>query len=182
MWPRRVDKVQIQQRTKSGHMVVTGSHMVDAWRMADACTHRRAHGAHMRDTRQTKGKEDTWQTRFGGTTKADTRRDGARRTWPTHGGHMADKIWRPHKADSKRTPGGTQGRLKADIWGTQGGHMADKPRASGQSISWPAFFPEKEPHSKLFGEKNQTNATFKRNQPPLAKVYLPRIAHPLPKG
>ena len=96
-------------------------------------------------------------TRFGGAAKANTRRtQGGHKadTRQTQGGHKAD-TWRAqggHMAGTRRTHAG-QG-LEARPKRTQGGHMADKLWERGQSISRPAcFFPKREPHSKVFGEK-----------------------------
>ena len=67
---------------------------------------------------------------------------------------MVYKVWR--KADAWLTQGGhmadNQSGFQADTKQTHGGHMADKLRRRGQSISRPAFFSKREPHSKLFGE------------------------------
>ena len=77
--------------------------------------------------------------------KADARR--------THGGHMADT----RRAHGGRTDGrqGLEAGPK-QTQGIQGGSMekARSRRGRGQSIPRPAFFfPEREPHSKLFGGK-----------------------------
>ena len=66
------------------------------------------------DTWWTKGKADTWQTRFGGAAKVDTK--------PDTGRDMADKVWRRGQTG-----------LKADTWPTHAGHMADKAQRCGQS-------------------------------------------------
>ena len=63
---------------------------------------------------------------------------------------MADKVWR---RGLKRTQGGH----KADTRRTHGGHMADTRRTSSREAArayrGQPFFSKREPHNKLFGEK-----------------------------
>ena len=121
--------------------------------MADA---RWTHGGHMRtrfggaakaESKRTQGGQ--WRTRFGGAAKERSRRTQGGHLadiWRTQGGHVADKVW----------------RYGADTWRTQGGHRADTRRTHrGQApgtrpghIAASLLFSEREPHSKLFGEKS----------------------------
>ena len=81
----------------------------------------------MAATRRTKGKAGTWQTRFGGVAKADTRQ-------------MADKFWGHGQSGLKRRTQG--GRMAEKVWRRgQSGLKADTSghRGRGQSISRPVF-------------------------------------------
>ena len=144
----------------------------------------------------TKGKVDTWQTRFGGAAKVDTRPD-ARRTQGKHkGGQMPDMRrtrggqsleTRPsrtqggyraearpkrtlggHKAD-RRTHGGQ--RLEARPKRTQGGHEADKLRGRGQSISRPAFFSKKKTTVSCLGKNHLKTGAVLPFQLPLFPCF-----------
>ena len=119
----------------------------------------RAHGGHKVDTRRTKGKADTWQTRFGGAAKADTRLDTRRDTRRTHGGQVLGA--RTQKADSKgahmantwRTRFG--GAAKADSRRTQADTWRTSSRDAARAYRGQLFF-LRENHSKLFGEQKNT--------------------------
>ena len=94
-------------------------------------------GKALADTWWAKGKADTWQTRFGGTASGDKgRTQGGHR--PRHGGH----IWRRGQSGLKVD--------KADTGRTRGGRA---PGTRPEHIAASLFFPKREPHSKLFGEK-----------------------------
>ena len=114
------------------------------------------------NTRRTHGRQaHTWRTSFGG---ADSK-GGLKRC--THGEHMEDKVWRRG-----------QSGLKVDT----SGHMADKLQGRGQSISRPAFFPKREPHSKLFREKPSkkpslgTQPCLDREQLEPQRMKMPRLS------
>ena len=124
------------------------------------------------------------QTRFGGgrpkRTQSDTRRthgggqgleaqatQGGHIGRRSHGGQIANKVRRQsqqHKADKWRTRTGgaakanntrrTEGRHVEDTWRTHGGQA---PGTRPGHIAAILFFPKREPHSKLFGEKNNEN-------------------------
>ena len=110
----------------------------------------KSRGKALADTWRTKGKVDTWQTRFGGHSQsghkaghqADTGRDMAL----AQGGHMADTwrtkgkvdtwlksvIWRTHGGQGlEARPKRTQGGHKADTRRTHSGHTADTRRTHG---------------------------------------------------
>ena len=102
---RRAGKVQRQGQGFSGHM----------WTKGEADTRQTGFGG-----RADTGRDmaDTWRTQLAEPALPDSgRTQGGRKadTWPTHCGHMADKVWRRG-----------QGAFKANAKGrTYGGHKAD---------------------------------------------------------
>ena len=153
------------------------------WRRGQSQQHKADKRGHKADKRRTRTAEanntrrtsDKWRTRTGGAAKANNTRR-------TSGGHKAkDKDWRrghsqQRKADKWRTHGGQapETRPKPTTQGgqapetrpkptTQGGQVADTSRTHGgqapetrpEHIVASLFFPKREPHSKLFGEKQE---------------------------
>ena len=125
----------------------------------------------MADARHTL-KADTWRRKCRDDSRQTTNREQGLEPWPkrTQGGQVADK---GHKADKWRTSGGhmadtsrtrIEGAAKTNnTRRTEGGHVEETHAPGhGQGVSPPAFFPKKEPHSKLLGEKTskQINVGF----------------------
>ena len=84
------------------------------------------------DTWWTKGKADTWQTRFGDTAKVDTRPD-TRRTQGGHGGHMA-ATWR---AKGGQAPGTRAEHIAASLF-----FLRENPTVNclGKNQAWKATY------------------------------------------
>ena len=134
---------------------------------------RRAHGGHQADTWRTNGKQGLE------TGLRDTRRTQGERT------KALDKVWRRSqahsKADTRRKYGGYTWRTKcgdaakAESRRTQGGqwrtHRGQAPGTRPEHIAASPFLLRENPHSKLFGEWQQSGGNFPNL---LDFIYFPK--------